>query len=85
MLYLLSAAAGLALLFPSLIVPSPLIYNGVPIAPEFNAAVESDMVYLRVMCLAGGALCLWWALALDRGPLKAEFLMQRGKDGGENR
>ena len=73
MLYLLSAAALLALLFPSLIVPAPLVYDGVSIAPEFNAVVRSAAVYLRIVCVTGGGLCFWWALLLDRGALKGEF------------
>ncbi|OGS12154.1 MAG: hypothetical protein A2234_06045 [Elusimicrobia bacterium RIFOXYA2_FULL_58_8] len=73
MLYLLSAAAALALLFPGMIVPAPLMYDGMSIAPEFNAAVKTAAFYLRVICLAGGGLCLWWALALDRGGLRKEF------------
>jgi len=73
MLYLLSAAAGLALLFPSLIVPRPLFYDGAPIAPEFNAAVRSAAFHLRLVCMGAGGLCLWWALLLDRGPLREEF------------
>ena len=73
MLYLLSAGALLALLFPSLIVPAPLSYDGMDIAPEFNAAVKSAAFYLRVVSLAGGGLCLWWALVLDRSRIKDEF------------
>ena len=73
MLYLLSAAALLALLFPSLIVPAPLVYDGVSIAPEFNAVVKAMAFYLRIICVTGGGLCFWWALLLDRGALRAEF------------
>ena len=72
MLYLLSAAA-LLLLFPWLAVPRPLYYNGVPLAPEFNAAVKAAAFFARVLSLLGGSLCLWWALALDRGALRLEF------------
>lgn len=83
MLYLLSAAAALALIFPSLVVPVPLIYNGQDIAPEFNAAVKSAAVYLRVISLAGGSLCFWWALALDRGRLRGEFSCEHSKAAAE--
>ncbi|MEI7527306.1 MAG: hypothetical protein WCK76_00065 [Elusimicrobiota bacterium] len=73
MLYLCSATALLALLFPSLIVPAPLVYDGVSIAPEFNAAVKAMAFYLRLVSVLGGGLCFWWALLLDRGALRGEF------------
>lgn len=73
MLYLLAAAALLMLLFPWLAVPRPLVYEGVSIAPAFNASVTVAAFAARVAAFLGGAVCLWWALALDRGPLKAEF------------
>jgi len=73
MLYLLSAAAGLVMLFPSLIVPAPLIYDGVAVAPEFNAVVKTVAFFLRAAGAAGGGLCFWCARALDRAALKAEF------------
>ncbi|HNW44182.1 MAG TPA: hypothetical protein PKI19_06735 [Elusimicrobiales bacterium] len=79
MLYLLASAALLALLFPGLIVPAQLIYDGADIAPEFNTAVRTAAVYLRIVCVGGGGLCLWWALALDRGALRAEFAREPGK------
>lgn len=73
MLYLLAAAALLLLLFPWLAVPRPLVYEGVSLAPDFNAAVTAAAFAARVASFAGGVVCLWWALALDRGTLKAEF------------
>lgn len=73
MLYLLSAAALLLLLFPWLAVPRPLYYDGQPIAPDFNALVRKTAFVLRLLCVTGGGLCFWWALLLDRGPLKSEF------------
>jgi hypothetical protein len=73
MLYLLSAAALLLLLFPWLVVPRPLVYGGVQLAPDFNAMVNAANFLARVAAAAGGALCLWWALALDRGGLRLEF------------
>lgn len=73
MLYLLAGAALLLLLFPWLAVPRPLMYEGVSIAPEFNASVRAAAFAARAGAFAGGAVCLWWALALDRGALKAEF------------
>lgn len=78
MLYLFSAAAALAMLFPTLIVPAPLIYDGVSIAPEFNAAVTTASFYLRAACAVGGGLCFWCARLLDRGTLKAEFNAEPG-------
>ena len=74
MLYLLAAAALLLLLFPWLAVPRPLEYGGVSLAPEFNESVKLAARLLRLGAFAGGGLCLWGALALDRGPLKREFI-----------
>ena len=73
MLYLLSAAALLLLLLPWLAIPRPLVYDGVSLAPEFNAAVRAAAFMARITALLAGSLCLWWALALDRGPLRGEF------------
>ena len=73
MLYLLAAAALLLLFFPWLVVPRPLFYEGVSIAPEFNAAVQTASFIARALSLLLGSLCLWWALALDRGRLRGEF------------
>ena len=78
LLYLLSAAAFLTMLFPSLVVPRPLFYEGVSIAPQFNAVVGRAAYWLRIVSLCGGSLLLWWALALDRGPARLEF--ERGKN-----
>jgi len=73
MLYLLAAAALLLLFFPGLLVPRPLFYEGVSVAPEFNAAVKAAAFLARALSFLLGSLCLWWALALDRGRLKGEF------------
>ena len=74
MLYLLTAAALLLLLFPWLAVPKPLIYGGVSLAPEFNASVGAAAFVARTAAFLGGAVSLWWALALDRGALRSEFV-----------
>lgn len=73
MLYLLAGAALLLLLFPGLVVPKPLVYRGISLAPEFNASVRAAAFVARVAAFLGGGVCLWWALALDRGALKSEF------------
>ena len=73
MLYLLSAAAMLLLLFPWLAIPRPLFYAGVAPAPEFNLAVAAAAFMARITALLAGGICLWWALALDRSGLKEEF------------
>jgi len=73
MLYLLSATALLFLLFPWLAIPRPLVYDGVSLAPEFNAAVRAAALVARITAALAGGLCLWWALALDRGELRREF------------
>ena len=73
MLYLLSAAALLLLLFPWLVVPRPLVYGEISLAPDFNDAVRVAAFFARTASLLAGGLCSWWALALDRGPLRKEF------------
>ena len=73
MLYLLSGAALLLLLFPWLVVPRQLVYKGFSLAPEFNDAVRVAAFFARTTSLLLGSLCLWWALALDRGGLRKEF------------
>lgn len=74
MLYLLGAAALLLLFFPWLAIPRPLVYGGVALAPEFNAAVKTAAIFARVAALLGGGLCLWCALVLDRSGLRREFV-----------
>lgn len=72
-LYILAAASLLVLLYPWVAVPKPLYYGGLPIVPEFNSAVKTAALGLRALAFLAGGVCLWWALALDRGGLKAEF------------
>lgn len=73
MLYLLSAAALLLLLFPWLVVPRQLVYDGISLAPEFNDAVRVAAFFARTASLLAGSLFFWWALTLDRGRLRKEF------------
>jgi len=73
MLYLLSAAALLMLLFPWLAIPRPLFYGKISLSPEFNEAVLAAAYWARITSLLTGSLCLWWGLALDRGELRKEF------------
>lgn len=79
MLYLLSAAALLLLLYPWLAIPRPLVYGEVSLAPEFNASVKAAAYVARVIALLLGSLCLWWALALDRSELRKEFVKIPGE------
>ncbi len=74
MLYLVSAAALLVVFYPWLAVPRPLLLDGADVFPEFNAAVRSAAFFARLLALLGGALSLWWALALERGGLRSEFV-----------
>ncbi len=74
MCYLLTGAGLMLLFFPWLIVPRPLVYGGLELAPDFNAVVRAAALLVRVVSLAGGGLCLWWALALDRGAARGEFV-----------
>lgn len=73
MLYLLFAACLLVALYPWLAVPKPFVYNGISLAPDFNAAVRSAAAAVRGAGVLLGAIFLWWALALDRGRAKSEF------------
>lgn len=73
MLYLLFAASLLMALYPWLAVPKPFMYNGVSLAPDFNAAVGAAAAAVRAFGLVLGAVFLWWALALDRGRARSEF------------
>lgn len=73
MMYLLAAAALLLVIFPWLVVPRPLFYEGISVAPGFNAAVKTASLFVRALSFLLGSLCLWWALALDRGRLRGEF------------
>ncbi len=79
MLYLLSAAALLLLLYPWLAIPRPLFYGEVSLAPEFNASVKAAAYAARIIALLLGSLCLWWALALDRSDLGKEFFKIPGE------
>lgn len=74
MLYLLAAASLLLLFYPWLAVPKPLMYGGVSLAPEFNDAVRAAAHAVRLAAFLGGGLCLWGALLLERGRVKAEFV-----------
>mgnify|MGYP007068354825 FL=1 len=74
MCYLLAGAGLMMLAFPWLVVPRPLVYGGVELAPDFNSVVRAAALLVRVTSLCGGALCLWWALALDRGAVRGEFV-----------
>ena len=73
MLYLLTLAALLLIIYPWLVVPSPLFYGDIPLAPEFNSQVRAAAYVTRLLAICGGGLCLWWALALDRGGARTEF------------
>ena len=73
LLYLAAAAALLLLVYPWVVIPRPLLYRGISLAPEFNDAVMAAAFFARLVGAVCGALALWWALLLDRGALKAEF------------
>lgn len=46
------------LFFPGLLVPKPYILNGVPLTPDFNAAVGGMRLQLRIIALLFGAVAL---------------------------
>jgi hypothetical protein len=79
MLYLLACAALMLVLFPWLVIPHPLFYGDISLAPEFNAVVLAAAHYLRLLFTAIGGLCLWWALALDRGSARLDFSSKENK------
>lgn len=74
LLYLLAGGLLLTLAYPWLVVPRPLMYGGVSLAPEFNGAVRAAAFLVRAASFVLGGLCLWGALALDRGEARGEFL-----------
>ena len=73
LLYLGAAVLFLLFLFPRLIVPKPLFYQGVALAPEFNAAVKAAGLWLQVFCGPGAALSLWLARKFESEEIKREF------------
>lgn len=73
LLYLGAAVLFLLFLFPELIVPKPLFYQGVSLAPEFNAAVKTAKLWLQVFCGAGTALFFWLARKFESEDIKEEF------------
>jgi len=73
LLYLGAAVLFLFFLFPELIVPKPLFYRGVSLAPEFNAAVKTAKLWLQVFCGLGAALGLWLARKFGNEEIKKEF------------
>jgi len=77
MLYVLSAGRGTGAPVPSLIVPAPLIYGGVSIAPEFNAAVRSAALSLRWSCMIGEGCASGGRWRSTAARLKPEFGNER--------
>ena len=73
LLYLGAAVLFLLFLFPELIVPKPLFYQGVSLAPEFNAAVKADKIWLQIFCGLGTALVFWLARKFESEEIKKEF------------
>jgi len=73
LLYLGAAVLFLLFLFPELIVPKPLFYRGVSLAPAFNAAVKAAKLWLQVFCGFGAALGLWLARKFESEDIKKEF------------
>lgn len=72
MLYLIGAAALLMVLFPALVVPKPFVYEGVELAPEFNAAVFKAAFILRSVSACIVLVAFWWARLLEK-KFKPEF------------
>jgi hypothetical protein len=73
-LFYSSAACCCALfLVPGLLVPQPLIREGVSLAPEFNAAVGLMRIQLRVAAALLGSVFFLAALRCERPGIMSEF------------
>lgn len=77
MLYLVAGAALIAVLAPTLVVPKPFVYDGVELAPEFNAAVLRAAFLLRLVSACVMVVSLWWARLLEK-KFKPEFPLRAG-------
>lgn len=73
LLYIGAATLFLIFLFPELFVPKPLFYQGVSLAPEFNAAVTAARLVLQIFCGFGTALFFWLARKFESEEIKKEF------------
>jgi hypothetical protein len=73
LLYIGAAVLSLLFLFPELIVPKPLFYQGVSLVPEFNAAVKAARLWLQVFCGPVAALFFWLARKFESEEIKKEF------------
>jgi hypothetical protein len=71
--YSVSAVLFAIFLVPGLLVPKPLIFDGVAVSPEFNAAVGWMKVQLRLATALLGSVFFWAALWCGRPGIKGEF------------
>lgn len=71
--YIGAACCLVVFLFPGLLVPKPYVYDGVSLAPEFNAAVRHMKFQLRLMAVFPGAAVLWLSRRLEKPEVKSEF------------
>jgi|GEM_PF-4830385 len=71
MFYLIAACCFALLLFPGLLVPKPLIQDGIAISPGFNAAVAWLKFQLRLTAALAGAAALWAATRFESRPAAA--------------
>ncbi len=70
--YSAAACCFAVFLVPGLLVPQPLLRDGVAVAPEFNAAVGVMQIQLRVVAGLLGAAFFLTALWFGRQPLMGE-------------
>ncbi|MCX5785948.1 MAG: hypothetical protein NTX59_09695 [Elusimicrobia bacterium] len=73
LLYLGAAVLFILFMFPELVVPKPFFYQGISLAPEFNAAVKTVKLWLQGFCGAGTALFFWLARKFETQAVRNEF------------
>lgn len=71
--YVAAACCFVVFLFPGLLVPKPLVYEGVQLAPEFNAAVGTMKTQLRIATALLGSLLFLAAHWFNRPGIREEF------------
>ena len=71
--FLAAACCFAVFLGPGLLVPKPLIRDGISLAPEFNAAVGTMKIYLRLVTALLCPAFFWAALRSGRPQITSEF------------
>lgn len=71
--YAAAACCLVVFLFPWLLVPRPLVHEGIELAPEFNSAVGTMKTQLRIAAALAGAVLLLTARWFARAGIREEF------------